>query len=223
MAIVIRWIGDQDRKTDLIDHQIPTRQDFRGKRSLRPIWSSITTLMLHVLVKWVMMHLLMWILWGRAQAYPRNSDRTSCLSTLPLTLTVRIPSQKIYNVRMMLERIVVRIPSMIRWAPVIDGLGGGKEEGGGHDSLWQGRKGILILVHYSINHWNYFQTSTDRRIMWPRYNRKLIEFLHIVVWHMRVSTRLLEVMWLKCGLGVTTLLVFETNVLRDVGLSAYLP
>ncbi len=29
--------------------------------------------------------------------------------------------------------------------------------------------------------------------------RKLIAFLRIVVWHMRVSTHLLEVMWLECG------------------------
>ncbi len=40
--------------------------------------------------------------------------------------------------------------------------------------------------------------------MWPGLKRKLIEFLHIVVWHMRVSTRLLEVMWLEYGWSLET-------------------
>ncbi len=41
-------------------------------------------------------------------------------------------------------------------------------------------------------------TSKHQRVTWPRLYRKLIEFLRIVVWHMRVSAGLLEVMWLKC-------------------------
>ncbi len=42
--------------------------------------------------------------------------------------------------------------------------------------------------HYRCLHnWNYFQASTVLKY------RKLILFLHIVVWHMRVSTYLFEV------------------------------
>ncbi len=35
--------------------------------------------------------------------------------------------------------------------------------------------------------------------------KKLIGFLRIVVWHMRVSAHLLEVMWLECGGGVVNI------------------
>ncbi len=41
-------------------------------------------------------------------------------------------------------------------------------------------------------------TSKHQRVMWLGLYRKLIEYLHIVVWHMRVFTRLLEVTWLEC-------------------------
>ncbi len=43
-------------------------------------------------------------------------------------------------------------------------------------------------------------TSIHQRLTWPGLYRKLIGFLHIVVCHMRVSARLLEVMYLECGL-----------------------
>ncbi len=43
-------------------------------------------------------------------------------------------------------------------------------------------------------------TSTHQRVTWSGLYRKLIEFLCIVGWHMRVSTRLLEVTWLECEL-----------------------
>ncbi len=42
-------------------------------------------------------------------------------------------------------------------------------------------------------------TSKHQRITWPGLYRKLIECLHIVVWHMRASARLLEVTWLRCN------------------------
>ncbi len=41
-------------------------------------------------------------------------------------------------------------------------------------------------------------TSTHQRVTWLVLYRKLIGSLHIVVWQMRVSTRLLEVTWLEC-------------------------
>ncbi len=41
-------------------------------------------------------------------------------------------------------------------------------------------------------------TSKHQRVTWPGLYRKLIAFLGIVVWHMRVSTPLLEVTWLEC-------------------------
>ncbi len=43
-------------------------------------------------------------------------------------------------------------------------------------------------------------TSTHQRVRWPGLYRKLIGFLRIVVWHIRVSTCLLEVTWLECDL-----------------------
>ncbi len=42
-------------------------------------------------------------------------------------------------------------------------------------------------------------TSEHQRVMWPGIYRKLIEFLRIVVWHMKVSACLLEVRWLECS------------------------
>ncbi len=36
-------------------------------------------------------------------------------------------------------------------------------------------------------------TSKHQRAMWPELYWKLIVFLHIVVWHMKVSARLFEV------------------------------
>ncbi len=41
-------------------------------------------------------------------------------------------------------------------------------------------------------------TSKHQRITWPGLYRKLIDCLCIVLWQMRVSTRLLEVTWLDC-------------------------
>ncbi len=41
-------------------------------------------------------------------------------------------------------------------------------------------------------------TSKHQRVKWPGLYRKIIEFLRIVVWHMRVYARLLEVTWLEC-------------------------
>ncbi len=43
-------------------------------------------------------------------------------------------------------------------------------------------------------------TSTHQRVTWSRLFRKLIGLLRIVVWHMRVSARLLDVTWLECGM-----------------------
>ncbi len=45
------------------------------------------------------------------------------------------------------------------------------------------------------------RTSTHQRVTWPGLYRTLIGFLRIVVWHMRVSTPLLEATWLEYGVG----------------------
>ncbi len=57
-------------------------------------------------------------------------------------------------------------------------------------------------------------TSKHQRITWPLLYRKLIERLRIVVWHMRMSTHLLDVTWLECGTGevICVMLALENEV-----------
>ncbi len=55
----------------------------------------------------------------------------------------------------------------------------------------------MIRALPSICHRTYFHTSKDD-MTWII--RKLIGFLRVVVWHMRVSARDLEITWLECGL-----------------------
>ncbi len=69
----------------------------------------------------------------------------------------------------------------------------------------------VVFLHWSFSsncYWIYFPNS---RVTWPGLYRMLIRFLHIVVWHMRVLTRLLEVTCLECEgtLGLSEIL-FES-------------
>ncbi len=65
--------------------------------------------------------------------------------------------------------------------------------------------------HYSsIDHQNYFQTSKGH-VTWIKY-RKLIEFLCIVVLHIRLSTCLLEVTWLECDVSHHPCPVLNLNI-----------
>ncbi len=50
-----------------------------------------------------------------------------------------------------------------------------------------------------------------QRVTWPELYRKLIAFLRIVVWHMRVAIHLLEVMWLECGKCKSMLATHDLN------------
>ncbi len=85
-----------------------------------------------IIQKLLVMHLSKWI-WGGGrltQEFWWRKGLSVRILALPLTFTVRIPTQKIYvssicNVRMTLERIaVVRVPCILRQTPVIY-LGGG--------------------------------------------------------------------------------------------------
>ncbi len=76
-------------------------------------------------------------------------------------------------------------------------------------------------------------TSKHQRVKWPGLYRKLTEFLHIVVWHMRVSACLIEVTWLdsdlspmihvcefkSCSLFIKWLVYPENIVMKRWGLS----
>ncbi len=63
-------------------------------------------------------------------------------------------------------------------------MGGVRMYGRGErcDSSWVNKQ----IVHSSIDHRNYFQVS-KRHVIWIIY-KQLIEFLHIVVWHMSVHS-----------------------------------
>ncbi len=57
----------------------------------------------------------------------------------------------------------------------------------------------VMFLHWtlpSICNWIYFHTSMGH-VTWII--KKLIRFLRIVVWQMKVSARLLEVKWLECA------------------------
>ncbi len=67
-------------------------------------------------------------------------------------------------------------------------------------SLYTGLFTLAQLCSCVEPSWAYatWPTSTHQRVTWPGLYRKLIGFLCIVVWHMKVSTHLLEVRWLEC-------------------------
>ncbi len=69
-------------------------------------------------------------------------------------------------------------------------------------------------------------TSNHQRVTWPGLYRKLIEFLLTVVWHMIVSTRLLEVIWWECEWWTFTIINYvseEAHVVQliIIGFSMY--
>ncbi len=58
---------------------------------------------------------------------------------------------------------------------------------------------IYCFIFKTTHIQNHGNTSKHQRATWPGLYRQLIDFLRIVVWHMRVSARLLEVTWLECA------------------------
>ncbi len=65
---------------------------------------------------------------------------------------------------------------------------------------WNVQHGLVPQPLDTTPAYNTRTTSKHQRVIWPDLYRKLIEFIYIVVWHMRVSTRLLDVTWLECAL-----------------------